>query len=79
LEERQGGYLDKIAKMPAALQELQQRSKELTDRFNSVGFFGKHMTDKRSALFSDIATVHQDLYIARTNLEGLKFATQLLP
>lgn len=79
LEERQGGYLDKIAKMPAALQELQQRSKELTDRFNSVGFFGKHLTDKRSALFSDIATVHQDLYIARTNLEGLKFATQLLP
>ena len=79
LDERHGVYLDKIARMPAALQDLQQRSKELTDRFNQVGFFGKHLTDKRSALFSDIATVHQDLYIARTNLEGLKFAAQLVP
>jgi len=79
LDERHGIYQDKIAKMPALLQDLQQRSKELTDRFNGVGFFGKHLTDKRSALFSDIATVHQDLYIARTNLEGLKFAAQLVP
>lgn len=79
LDERHGVYQDKIAKMPAVLQELQQRSKELTDRFNGVGFFGKHLTDKRSALFSDIAAVHQDLYIARTNLEGLKFAVQLVP
>jgi len=79
LDERHGVYLDKIAKMPATLQELQGRSRELTERFNNVGFFGKHLTDKRSALYSDIATVHQDLYIARTNLEGLKFAAALVP
>jgi hypothetical protein len=79
LDERHVVYLDKIAKMPAALQEIQQRTKELNERFNSVGFFGKLLTDKRSALFSDIATQHQDLYILRTNLEGLKFAAQLVP
>jgi hypothetical protein len=79
LDERHGVYLDKIAKMPAAMQDIQHRAKEQTDRFNNVGFFGKHLTDKRSALFSDIATLHQDLYIARTNLEGLKFAAQLVP
>ncbi|RFP11307.1 MULTISPECIES: tubulin-like doman-containing protein [unclassified Duganella] len=79
LDEHQSLYLDKIAKMPATLQDIQQRAKEQTDRFNDVGFFGKHLTDKRSALFSDIATLYQDLYIARTNLEGLKFASQLVP
>lgn len=79
LDERHGIYQDKIAKMPGLLAERQQKAKELTDRFNHVGFFGKHLTDKRSALFSDIAAVHQDLYVARTNLEGLKFAAQLVP
>lgn len=79
LDERLEVFSDKIAKMPAALQTIQQRNAELTTQFNKVGFFGKHLTDKRSALFSDIAAQHQDLYILRTNLEGLKFAVRLIP
>jgi hypothetical protein len=79
LDERHGVFLDKIARMPAVMQDLQHRTKEQTERFNQVGFFGKHLTDKRSGLFADIATLHQDLYIARTNLEGLKFAAALVP
>lgn len=79
LDERLGLYTDKIAKMPSALQEVQQRNSELVMQFNKVGFFGKHLTDKRSSLFSDIAFLHQDLYILRTNLEGLKFAVKLIP
>ncbi|RQW26590.1 hypothetical protein EHS17_09355 [Rhodobacteraceae bacterium CH30] len=79
LDERLGLYTDKIAKMPSVLQEVQQRNSELGMQFNKVGFFGKHLTDKRSSLFSDVATLHQDLYILRTNLEGLKFAVSLIP
>ena len=79
LGERQTVFLDKIAKMPTSLQAIQQRNADLSAQFNKVGFFGKHLTDKRSALFSDIATQHQDLYILRTNLEGLKFACNLIP
>lgn len=79
LDERFALYTDKIAKMPALLQSVQQRSQELTDQFNKVGFFGKHLTDKRGALFADIAAQYQELYVLRANLEGLKFAVNLLP
>ncbi|MEX5745090.1 tubulin-like doman-containing protein [Massilia sp. X63] len=79
VDERMGVYADRIAKMPAALQAVQQRSQELNEQFNKVGFFGKHLTDKRSALFSDIATQYQELYVLRTHLEGLKFGAALLP
>lgn len=79
LDERLAGYADRIAKMPAAEQAVQLRSRELNEQFNKVGFFGKHLTDKRSALFSDIATQYQELYVLRTTLEGLKFAAGLVP
>ncbi|EKU83339.1 MULTISPECIES: tubulin-like doman-containing protein [Massilia] len=79
VDERMGVYADRIAKMPAALQSVQGRTQQLNEQFNSVGFFGKHLTDKRSALFSDIATQHQELYVLRTQLEGLKFGAALLP
>jgi hypothetical protein len=79
LDERFEIFSDRITKMPGALQAIQQRNAELITQFNKVGFFGKHLTDKRSALFSDIAAQHQDLYIQRTNLEGLKFACHLIP
>jgi hypothetical protein len=79
IDERQSVFLDKIAQMPSALQAIHQRNAELTMQFNKVGFFGKHLTDKRGALFSDIATQHQDLYIQRSTLEGLKFAVGLTP
>jgi hypothetical protein len=79
LDERLTVYSDKIAKMPGVLQAVQQRTQELNGKFNDVGFFGKHLTDKRGALFSDIATQYQELYVLRTHLEGLKFAANLLP
>jgi uncharacterized ParB-like nuclease family protein len=79
LDERQELFLDQIAKMPAALAQTQQRNAELMTRFNEVGIFSKLLTDKRSALFAEIAAQHQELYVLRTNLEGLKFATRLIP
>lgn len=79
LDERLAVFLDRIGKMPTAQQAIQQRNAELTLQFNKVGFFGKHLTDKRSGLFSDIAAQHQDLYILRTSLEGLNFAARLIP
>jgi hypothetical protein len=79
LDERLVGYTDRIAKMPAAEQAVQLRSRELNEQFNKVGFFGKHLTDRRSALFSDIATQYQELYVLRTTLEGLKFGVSLIP
>lgn len=79
LDERLAVFQERIAKAPVALQAVQTRNAELSQRFNKVGFLGKHLTDKRGALFSDIAAQHQDLYISRTQLEGLKFATRLIP
>jgi len=79
LDERHAVYTDRIAKMPSALQAVQQRSQELTEQFNKVGFFGKHLTDKRGGLFSEIAAQNQELYVLRATLEGLKFAANLLP
>lgn len=79
LDERLELFNADIAKMPAAMSASQQRNAELIKRFNDVGFFGKHLTDKRSGLFSDIAAQHQELFIQRTNLEGLKFSVRLIP
>lgn len=79
LDERHEIFSAQIAKMPAELQTVQQRIVELGEQFNKVGFLTQRLTDKRPALFADIATQHQDLYILRTTLEGLKFATSLIP
>lgn len=79
LEEREELFLDQIAKMPSALAQTQQRNAELMTRFNDLGIFSKLLTDKRSALFAEIAAQHQELYVLRTNLEGAKFATRLIP
>lgn len=79
LDERHALYTDRIARMPGELQKVQQRSQELTEQFNKVGFFGKHLTDKRGALFAEIAGQHQELYVLRATLEGLKFAAGLVP
>lgn len=79
LDERQELFLDRIAKSPATLLQVQQRNADLLKQFNDVGFLRKHLTDKRGGLFSDIAAQHQDLYILNTNLEGYKFATRLIP
>ena len=79
LDERLEIFSGKVARMPADLEKVQQRNNEFVTRFNNVGFFGKHLTDKRSALFSEIASQHHELYVLRTNLEGLKFAIRLIP
>ena len=79
LDEKQDMFLERIAKMGGVMQGIQQRQTDLAAQFNKVGFLGKHLTDKRGGLFADIATQYQDLYIARTTLEGLRFATTLLP
>ena len=79
LDERHVMLTEKVAKMAMIEQTVQQRIAELSAQFNKVGFLGKHLTDKRGALFSDIATQHQDQYILKTTHEGLKFACSLIP
>jgi hypothetical protein len=79
LDERLGIFTDEIAKAPTVLQAVQQRMAELNGQFNKVGFLGKHLTDRRSALFSDLAMQHQDYYVLSTQLEGKKFAVSLIP
>lgn len=79
LEERQLLFNDQIGSATFDLQAIHQRITDLSQKFNAVGFFGKHLTDKRNALFADIATQHQDLYIVRTLLEGQRFAASLIP
>jgi len=79
LDERLSVLTDQVAKMPAALQEVQDRNAELVSKFNNVGFLGQMLTDKRESLFAEIGAQHQDLYILRTNLESLKFACSLIP
>lgn len=79
LDERLALLTDKTAKIPAEMQSVQTRVAELSAQFNKVGFLGKHLTDKRGALFSDIGTQLQDLYILNTSYQGLKFACSLIP
>jgi hypothetical protein len=79
LDERLVVLSDRVAKMPADLAATQQRIAEMSLQFNKVGFLGKHLTDKRGALFSDIGTQLQDQYILNTTHQGLKFACSLIP
>jgi hypothetical protein len=79
LDERLSVLAEEITKAPAALVVVQQNVEELLTQFNKVGFFGQHLTDKRGALFADIAARHQDLYTLRTLHEGQKFAVSLIP
>lgn len=79
LDERLALLTDKTAKMPAEMKALQTRVAELSTQFNKVGFLGKHLTDKRGALFSDIGTQLQDQYLLNTSYQGLKFACSLIP
>jgi len=79
LDERAEVFADEITKTPARLQAILDRTVELSTKFNNVGFLGKHLTDKRSGLFAELATLHQDLYVLRTQLEGQKFAASLIP
>lgn len=79
LDERLAVLSEEITKAPAVLAAVQQNAEELLTQFNKVGFFGQHLTDKRGALFADIAARHQDLYALRTLNEGQKFAVALIP
>jgi hypothetical protein len=79
LDDRLALFNDQITKVPATLQIVQQRIAELTSQFNNVGTIRQHLTDRRSALFSEIAGQYQELYIVRTLLEGQKFACNLIP
>ena len=78
-DERLALIQDTIGKGPGELQKIHTRLAELSNKFNGVGFLGKHLTDKRESLFADIASLHQDLSVVRTTLEGQKFAAGLIP
>lgn len=79
LDERLELLSERVAKTPTELAAIQQRIAEMSAQFNKVGFLGKHLTDKRGALFSDIGSLLQDLYTLNTNHQGLKFACSLIP
>lgn len=79
LNERLTLLTDETTKMPTEMQGVQARVAELSAKFNNVGFIGKHLTDKRGGLFSDIGTELQDQYILNTTYQGLKFACALIP
>lgn len=79
LDERLVLLTEQLTKMPTEMQGVQTRIAELSAQFNKVGFLGKHLTDKRGALFSDIGTQLQDQYILNTSYQGLKFACSLIP
>ncbi|MEM5340576.1 tubulin-like doman-containing protein [Paraburkholderia azotifigens] len=79
LDERQAVLADELTKAPTVLAAIQQSIEELVTQFNKVGFFGQHLTDKRGALFAEVAARHQDIYAARTLQEGQKFAISLIP
>lgn len=79
LDERLSLLTERLAKTPDELLTVRARIAELSAQFNKVGFLGKHLTDKRGGLFSDIGTLLQDLYILNTHQQGLKFACSLIP
>lgn len=79
VDERLDMYLNRIAKMPATEAGIELRCKNLLTLFNDVGFFGKHLTDRRSSLFADIAAQTQDRQVAKTTLEALRFGSELMP
>ncbi|MEM5439928.1 tubulin-like doman-containing protein [Paraburkholderia diazotrophica] len=79
LDERQAVLAEELTKAPAVLAEVQKNISDLVTRFNDVGFFGQHLTDKRGSLFAEIAARHQDSYAMQTLQEGQKFAISLIP
>jgi len=79
LDERLALFNEEVAKGPAQEQNILKRIAELDAQFNKVGTLGKLFTDKRGALFTDIATQHQDLFALRTLIAGQRFASSLIP
>lgn len=79
LDERLALLTDKTLKMPSEMLVVQARIAELSTQFNKVGFLGKHLTDKRGTLFSDIGAQSLEQYILNTRYQGLKFACSLIP
>lgn len=79
LDERLVMLSERAAKVPVQRDPIQERITQLSTEFNKVGFLGKHLTDKRGGLFSDIATLLQDKYTLDTMYEGMKFACSLIP
>ena len=79
LGERLELFNQELAKGPANEQAIVARIDELNTQFNKVGFLGKHLTDKRGGLFTEMATHYQDLFALRTLIEGQRFATGLIP
>lgn len=79
LDERRALLMADINKMPAELDAINSRIEALRTDFNKVGFFGKHLTDKRESLFTEIGACYQDSFTQRTRLEGLRFACELIP
>ncbi len=79
LDERLALFSDRLSKLPAEREAIQNRIIQLSTEFNKVGFLGKHLTDKRGSLFSDVANLIKDKYTLDTMHEGLKFACKLIP
>lgn len=79
LDERLALFNEELAKAPANEQAVVKRIDELNTQFNKVGFLGKHLTDKRGGLFTEMATHYQDLLALRTLIEGQRFACGLIP
>jgi hypothetical protein len=79
LDERLAFMNDQIAKAPTELQQQNKRLRELAERFNNVGMFGKLLTDKRESTFAEIAAIQQEVLVLRTTVEGMKFAGNFIP
>ncbi|PXW29636.1 tubulin-like doman-containing protein [Paraburkholderia caballeronis] len=79
LDERHKVFEAELTKGPAIEQAILQEIAEITAQFNKVGFFGKHLTDKRSSLFDEIGKKYRELFVLRTRLEGERFAGSLIP
>lgn len=79
VDERLSVLLEKVSRIPTELQSINQRITSLSNEFNNVGFFGKHLTDKRGGQFAEISNMLQAQYTLSTQLQGYKFACGLIP
>lgn len=79
LDERLSVFNAELEKGPQAEQEILKHIDTLTREFNDIGFLRQHLTDKRGALFANLATHYRHLYTLRTQLEGRRFAIGLIP
>ena len=79
LDERAALLSARVTRTPAELEALHQRIAELSAQFNKVGLLRNLVSDKRGALFSDLAALLQDQYTLNTMHQGLQFASSLLP